>query len=322
MENRAKNYVVGIDIGGQTAKLGIIDRRGNVVAQTVIPTNKHTDEHEYVTFLADALKALIAKAGVEGEVVGVGAGAPCANFHKGTMDNAANVTWAAGRIVPFASMLSEALDGMPVALTNDANAAALGEMYYGAARGMKDFIVITLGTGVGSGIVIDGKLVYGNDGFAGELGHVRVMRHNGRPCTCGNVGCLEAYCSASGITRTARELLELSDEPSTLREIDNLTAKDVQEAAFAGDKIANQVYAFTGRILGEALAGFIAFSAPEAIILFGGVAKARRLLYEPAIKAMNEAVCPMWKNKVQLLFSELKDSDAAILGTSAIAWEL
>lgn len=165
-------------------------------------------------------------------------------------------------------------------------------------------------------------MVYGSDGFAGELGHVRVVRHNGRPCGCGNVGCLETYCSAIGITRTARELLELSDEPSTLRDIYTLTAKDVQEAAFAGDKIANQVYEFTGRILGEALAGFIAFSAPQAIILFGGVAKARRLLYEPAIKAMNEAVCPMWKDKVQLLFSELKDSDAAILGSSAIAWEL
>ena len=306
MEYKAKNYVVGVDIGGQTAKIGIIDRRGNVVAETVIPSNKHTDEHEFVAFLAETLKALIAKAGVEGEVVGVGTGAPCANFLKGTMDNAANVTWAAGRSVPFASMLSEALDGM----------------YYGAARGLKDFIVITLGTGVGSGIVIDGKLVYGSDGFAGELGHVRVVRYNGRPCGCGGVGCLETYCSANGITRTARELLELSDEPSTLREIEKLTAKDVQEAAFAGDKIANQVYEYTGRILGEALAGFIAFSAPQAIILFGGVAKARRLLYEPAVKAMNEAVCPMWKDKVQLLFSELKDSDAAILGSSAIAWEL
>ena len=322
MNTIAKNYVVGVDIGGQTAKIGIIDRRGNVVAETVIPSNKHTDEHEFVAFLAETLKALISKAGVEGEVVGVGTGAPCANFLKGTMDNAANVTWAAGRTVPFASMLSEALDGMPVALTNDANAAALGEMYYGAARGLKDFIVITLGTGVGSGIVIDGKLVYGSDGFAGELGHVRVVRYNGRPCGCGGVGCLETYCSANGITRTARELLEISDEPSTLREIEKLTAKDVQEAAFAGDKIANQVYEYTGRILGEALAGFIAFSAPQAIILFGGVAKARRLLYEPAVKAMNEAVCPMWKDKVQLLFSELKDSDAAILGSSAIAWEL
>ena len=220
-------------------------------------------------------------------------------------------------------MLSEALDGIPVALTNDANAAALGEMYYGAARGMKDFIVITLGTGVGSGIVIDGKLVYGHDGFAGELGHVRVIRHNGRACGCGSVGCLETYCSAPGIARTARELLETQiDTPSVLRDIDNITAKDVQEAAFAGDVIANQVYAFTGRILGEALANFIAFSAPEAIILFGGVAKARGLLYEPAVKAMNETVCPLWKDKVQLLFSELKDSDAAILGSSAIAWEL
>ena len=322
MDSKAKNYVVGIDIGGQSAKLGIIDRRGNVVSETSVDSNRHTDEQEFVDYLADALKALISKAGVEGEVVGVGVGAPCANYRRGTIDNAANVTWASGKIVPFSEMLSKALGGIPVALTNDANAAALGEMYYGAARGMKDFIVITLGTGVGSGIVIDGKLLYGYDGFAGELGHVRVVRYNGRPCGCGGIGCLETYCSAIGITRTARELMETSDEPSVLRSFDNLTAKDVQEAAFAGDKIANKVYEFTGKILGEALAGFIAFSAPQAIILFGGVAKARRLLYDPAVKAMNEAVCPLWRDKVQLLFSELKDSDAAILGSSAIAWEL
>ena len=322
MDSKAKNYVVGIDIGGQSAKLGIIDRRGNVVSETLVVSNRHTDEQEFVDYLADALKALISKAGVEGEVVGVGVGAPCASYRSGTIDNAANVTWASGKIVPFSEMLSKALGGIPVALTNDANAAALGEMYYGAARGMKDFIVITLGTGVGSGIVIDGKLLYGYDGFAGELGHVRVVRYNGRPCGCGGIGCLETYCSAIGITRTARELMETSDEPSVLRSFDNLTAKDVQEAAFAGDKIANKVYEFTGKILGEALAGFIAFSAPQAIILFGGVAKARRLLYDPAVKAMNEAVCPLWRDKVQLLFSELKDSDAAILGSSAIAWEL
>ena len=322
MDSKAKNYVVGIDIGGQSAKLGIIDRRGNVVSETSVVSNRHTDEQEFVDYLADALKALISKAGVEGEVVGVGVGAPCANYRRGTIDNAANVTWASGKIVPFSEMLSKALGGIPVALTNDANADALGEMYYGAARGMKDFIVITLGTGVGSGIVIDGKLLYGYDGFAGELGHVRVVRYNGRPCGCGGIGCLEPYCSAIGITRTARELMETSDEPSVLRSFDNLTAKDVQEAAFAGDKIANKVYEFTGKILGEALAGFIAFSAPQAILLFGGVAKARRLLYDPAVKAMNEAVCPLWRDKVQLLFSELKDSDAAILGSSAIAWEL
>ncbi len=321
--NNGKNYVAGVDIGGQTAKIGIIDRRGNVVGESVIPSNKHTDAHEFVVELASAIKALVSKIGADGEVLGVGVGAPCANYRKGSIDNAANVTWATGKVVPFANMLSAALDGIPVALTNDANAAALGEMYYGAARGMKDFIVITLGTGVGSGIVIDGKIVYGHDGFAGELGHVRAVKHNGRVCGCGGVGCLETYCSAIGISRTARELLEIqSDVPSTLRDLDVITAKDVQEAAFAGDAIANKVYEFTGRILGEALASFIAFSAPEAIILFGGVAKARRLLYDPAFKAMNETVCPLWKDKVQLLFSELKDSDAAILGASAIAWEL
>lgn len=317
----AKNYVVGIDIGGQTAKIGIIDRRGNVVCESVVPSNNMTDHKEYIKFLADAVLDLIKKAGLSGQVMGIGAGAPCANYRSGSIDCAANVVWANTEKVPFAKLLSKAT-GIPVALTNDANAAALGEMYYGAARGMKDFIVITLGTGVGSGIVIDGKVVYGNDGFAGELGHVCSVYYNGRPCGCGRTGCLETYCSAIGIARTARELLLTSDEPSTLRGIEKISAKDVQDAAFAGDKIANQVYEFTGRILGQSLANFIAFSAPEAIILFGGVSKAGRLLYDPAVKAMNETVCPLWKDKVQLLFSELKDSDAAILGASAIAWEL
>ena len=195
-------------------------------------------------------------------------------------------------------------------------------MTYGVAKGMKHFIMITLGTGVGSGIVIDGKVVYGADGFAGELGHTIAVRHNGRLCGCGRTGCLEAYCSAIGVARTAREWLDLSDEPSLLREVQNITSKDVYEAAKEGDAVALRVFDFTGRILGEKLADFIQFSAPEAIVLFGGLARAKDFIYEPTLKAMNDNVLPLWKGKVKLLFSQLKESDAAILGASALAWEL
>ena len=219
-------------------------------------------------------------------------------------------------------MLQEAMNGIPVSLTNDANAAAVGEMTYGAARGMKNFIMITLGTGVGSGIVINGEVVYGHDGFAGELGHTCAVRHNGRQCGCGKHGCLETYCSATGVARTAREWLEMSDEPSELRSLDKITSKDVYDAAKDGDKLALKIFDFTGRILGEKLADFIEFSAPEAIVLFGGLARSKEFLTEPILKAMNENVLPLWRDKVKLVYSQLKESDAAILGASALAWEL
>ena len=214
------------------------------------------------------------------------------------------------------------MNGIPVSLTNDANAAAVGEMTYGAARGMKNFIMITLGTGVGSGIVINGEVVYGHDGFAGELGHTCAVRHNGRRCNCGKDGCLETYASATGVARTAREWLEMSDEPSSLRSLDRITSKDVYEAAKEGDKLALKIFEFTGRILGEKFADFIEFSAPEAIVLFGGLARAKEFLVEPIQKAMDENVLPLWRGKVKLVFSQLKESDAAILGASALAWEL
>ena len=214
------------------------------------------------------------------------------------------------------------MGGIPVALTNDANAAAMGEMTYGAARGMKNFIMITLGTGVGSGIVINGEVVYGHDGFAGELGHVCAVRHNGRQCNCGKSGCLETYASAMGVARTAREWLDLSEEPSSLRSLDNITSKDVYEAAKDGDKLALKIFDFTGTVLGQSFADFIAFSAPEAIVLFGGLARAKDFLREPIERAMNANVLPLWRDKVKIVFSQLKESDAAILGASALAWEL
>ena len=290
--------------------------------QSVIRTDSHEDANIFVSNLADAIKDLIAKSGKEGQIRGVGVGAPNGNYYTGEIAFAPNLVWAAKKNVPFADMLSEALGGIPVALTNDANAAAVGEMTYGVAKGMKHFIMITLGTGVGSGIVINGEVLYGSDGFAGELGHTCAVRHNGRQCGCGKQGCLEAYCSAMGVARTAREWLEMSDEPSLLRSVDKITSKDVFDAAKEGDVLAKKIFDYTGRILGEKLADFIEFSAPEAIVLFGGLARAKEYIYEPTLKAMNENVLPLWRDKVDLLFSQLKESDAAILGASALAWEL
>ena len=319
-----KEFVVGVDVGGQTTKIGVVDARGDVLSQTIIRSDVFgADAAAYIAALAAAIKENIAQAGKTPEDIrGIGVGAPNGNYYTGEVAFAPNLAWAASSAVPFAKMLSEELGGMPVSLTNDANAAAVGEMAYGAARGMKDFIMITLGTGVGSGIVIDGKVLYGHDGFAGELGHVNVVRHNGRTCGCGRTGCLEAYCSAIGIARTAREWLECTDEPSMLRDLDNITSKDIYDAAKAGDKLALRLFDYTGTLLGRAFADFIAFSAPEAIVLFGGLARAKEFLYEPMRRAMNENVLKIWKDKVKIVFSQLKESDAAILGASALAWEL
>ena len=315
------SYVVGIEVGGQTSKIGVVDARGTVLAQTVIRTDTYDTVEPYIAELAEAVKKVIAEAGAEGKIRGIGVGAPNGNYYTGTIEAAPNLAWGHNR-VEFAKLLSEAMGGLPVALTNDANAAAVGEMTYGAARGMKNFIMITLGTGVGSGIVINGEVVYGHDGFAGELGHTTAVRNNGRSCGCGRSGCLEAYCSAMGVARTAREWLELSDEPSLLRNCDNIASKDVYDAAKEGDKLALKVFEFTGKILGRSLADFIAFSAPEAIVLFGGLARAKEFLTEPILESMNANVLSLWRNKVELVYSQLKESDAAILGASALAWEL
>ncbi len=317
-----EQVVIGIDIGGQTSKCGIVDARGDVLAQTVVRSDNHTDVKDYIAELASALRKLIADADAEGSIRGIGVGAPNANYYTGEIENAVNLTWGVNGHIPFAKLLSKAMGGLPVALTNDANAAAMGEMTYGAAKGMKNFIMITLGTGVGSGIVIDGKMVYGHDGFAGELGHTCVVRHNGRPCNCGKTGCLEAYCSAMGVARTAREWLDMSDEPSELRSLDKITSKDVFDAAKNGDKLAIRIFEYTGTILGQAFADFIQFSSPEAIVLFGGLAHAKEFLTDPIQKAMNANVLPLWRDKIKLIYSQLKESDAAILGASALAWEL
>lgn len=316
-----KDLVLGIDVGGQTTKCGVVDAEGNILAQSVIRSDEHTGAVEFADALAEALHILIAKAGATGRILGIGMGAPNGNYYSGVIENAPNVTWARNGRVPIAQMLQERMEGIPVILTNDANAAAVGEMRYGAARGMKDFIVITLGTGVGSGIVIGGKVVYGHDGFAGELGHTCAIR-DGRLCGCGKKGCLEAYCSAIGAAKTAQEWLAESDEPSLLRGIDKINSKDIYDAACQGDNLAIRVLDYTGTLLGQKLADFIAFSAPEAIILFGGLARARKFLEEPVRRAMNDNVVSLWRNKVNLLFSPLKESDAAILGAAALAWDV
>lgn len=314
--------VVGIDVGGQTTKLGVVDARGTVLAQTVIRTDTYDTVEPYIDELAEALKKIVREAGAEGNIRGIGVGAPNGNYYTGTIADAPNIAWGRKGIIPFAKLLSSRIGGLPVALTNDANAAAVGEMTYGAARGMKNFIMITLGTGVGSGIVINGEIVYGHDGFAGELGHTTAVRNNGRICNCGRTGCLEAYCSAIGVARTAREWLQLTNEPSALRSLDNITSKDIYEAAKEGDKLALKVFDFTGRMLGRSFADFVAFSAPEAIVLFGGLARAKEFLIGPIEEAMNESLLNLWKGKIKIVFSQLKESDAAILGASALAWEL
>ena len=317
-----KQYVVGIDVGGQTSKIGVVDARGNVLAQKIIRSDIYGDDADaFLEALSVAVNECVKDAGKEGEIRGIGVGAPNGNYYTGEVSYAPNLAWAAKKAVKFSEILGSKT-GIPVSLTNDANAAAVGEMTYGSARGMKNFIMITLGTGVGSGIVIDGKVVYGHDGFAGELGHTTVVPYNGRVCGCGRTGCLEAYCSAIGVARTAREWLEHSTEPSVLRDVDNITSKDVYDAAKEGDKVALAIFEYTGKLLGTKFCDFIAFSAPEAIVLFGGLARSKEFLYEPMLRAMNENVLKIWKDKVQIVFSSLKESDAAILGASALAWEL
>ena len=316
-----KPYVVGMDIGGTNTVFGIVDQRGNVLATDSIKTQAYTKIEDYVDAVCEKLIPLIESMGGVEKIKGMGVGAPNGNFYNGTIEFAPNVPWKG--VIPLAALFEEKI-GVPTALTNDANAAAIGEMTYGAARGMKDFIMITLGTGVGSGIVINGQLVYGHDGFAGELGHVVVRRENGRLCGCGRRGCLETYCSATGVARTAREFLVARPEPSLLRDIpaEDIVSKDVYDAAVKGDKLAQDIFEFTGRILGEALADFIAFSSPEAIVLFGGLAKSGDYIMKPIKKALDENILKIFEGKTKLLVSELKDADAAVLGASALGWEV
>ena len=320
-----KPYVIGLDLGGTNSVFGIVDARGEIKATTAIKTGGFSKVEDYVAASVEALQVIIEQVGGLDKIKAMGIGAPNGNYYNGTIEFAPNLPWAHDGIVPLADLFSKALGGIPVALTNDANAAAVGEMVYGVARGMKNFIVITLGTGVGSGIVVNGQLLYGHDGFAGELGHVTMVRGaEGRSCGCGRTGCLEAYCSATGVARTARELLEKTDRPSILRDMkpEDITSLDVSIAAGKGDDLAKEIYEFTGKMLGEACADFTAFSSPEAYIFFGGMVKAGDLIMKPIEKAYNDHVMQIFKGKAKFLVSGLDGASAAVLGASAIGWEI
>lgn len=319
-----KPYVIGLDMGGTNSVFGIVDARGDIKATTTIKTQGYDNANDYVADAVKALQPVIEQVGGIGSIKAMGIGAPNANYYKGTIETAPNIAWAHETVVPIAQMFSDQL-GIPAAITNDANAAAVGEMMYGVARGMKNFIMITLGTGVGSGIVVNGQVVYGSDGFAGELGHVTMVRGvEGRICGCGRTGCLEAYCSATGVARTARELLATTDKPSLLREldIDDITSLDVSVAAGKGDALAQEIYDFTGRMLGEACADFATFCSPEAFVFFGGMVKAGDLIMEPVKKAYDEHVMSVFRGKAQFLVSSLDGANAAVLGASAIGWDI
>ncbi len=323
-QSAMKPYVIGLDLGGTNSVFGIVDSRGEIKATTAIKTQGYDRVEDYVDACVEVLQVIIDQVGGIEQIKAMGIGAPNGNFYNGTIEFAPNLAWAHHGVVPLAKLFSERLNNIPVGLTNDANAAAIGEMTYGVARGMKNFIVITLGTGVGSGIVINGQLVYGCDGFAGELGHVIMRRENGRSCGCGRNGCLEAYCSATGVARTARELLSTTQEPSLLRDIDpeKITSLEVSIAAGKGDKLAKRIYEFTGEMLGEACADFAAFSSPEAFIFFGGMTKAGDLIMDPIKRSYDEHVLKIFKGKAKFLVSGLDGSSAAVLGASAIGWEL
>ena len=301
-------YALGIDIGGTNTVVGLVDKAGNVLGTDSVKTQSLPVLEEYVKTVSKLAKDLIAKNNVSiDDIVGLGIGAPNANYYTGNIEMAPNLPWKQDK-VPLAKMFREELN-IPVTITNDANAAALGEKMYGVAKDMDNFIMITLGTGVGSGIVINGQLVYGHDGFAGELGHV-IIERNGRLCGCGRRGCLETYCSATGIVRTAKE-----------RNTPFLTSKDIYDAAVKGDETAIDIFKETGTRLGRALADMVVFSSPEAFVLFGGLAKAGDFIVKYTKEAMEEAIMPIFKGKVKILLSTMKDADAAVLGASALAWQ-
>ena len=308
-------YSIGIDIGGTNSVMGIVDKMGNIIFETSISTHDFEDVREFVATCYAHLSEAIHQIGVD-QFKGIGIGAPNGNYYKGTIEFAPNLRWKG--IIPLAELFSNQFN-LPATVTNDANAAAIGEMMHGAAKGMNDFIMVTLGTGVGSGFVANGKMIYGHDGFAGELGHVIVER-NGRLCGCGRHGCLETYASATGIVRTVHELLQRHNTPSELRALEKIQSKDIYLAATHGDALALEAFEFTGTILGTCLANAVAITSPEAIILFGGLAQAGHFIFEPTQRAMEENLLAIYKNKVKLLPSELRESDAAILGTASLAW--
>ncbi len=314
-----KKVVIGIDIGGTFTKFGLVDRQGNTYAEGNIRTTDHQDINSYLQYLHNNIEKTRKKEKQEFEVLGIGVGAPNGNYYHGTIEYAPNLDWKG--VIPVTELLKKHYD-IPIAITNDANAAALGEMMYGGARDMRDFVVITLGTGLGSGLVVNGNVVYGHDGFAGELGHTLAVE-GGRQCNCGKKGCLETYVSATGLKRTAFELMAIMIEASELREIhfEELTSEMIYKAARQGDPIAKEAFNYTGKILGRGLADTVAHLSPEAFFLFGGLAKAGDLIFKPAKKHMEKFLLGVFKNKVKIRPSGIQDKNAAVLGASSLIWK-
>ena len=320
--SQRQELAIGIDIGGTNTVFGIVDHRGDISYRGAISTRKHNNVTDYINELYEALLPAIEEVGGIGSIRGIGIGAPNGNYYNGTIEYAPNLPWKG--VIPLVQLMTGKFM-VPCSLTNDANAAAVGEMMYGVARGMKDFIMITLGTGVGSGIVANGQLIYGHDGFAGELGHTTIIPDGRKHKGTGLHGSLEAYASATGVALTAIEFLERDNHrDSLLRNYakEEIDSRIVYDCAIQGDKLAQEVYEFTGKVLGLALANFVMFSSPEAIILFGGMTKAGDLILKPTREHMEKNMLPIFQNKIKLLFSELKEADAAILGASALVWEM
>lgn len=315
-----KEAAVGIDLGGTNTVFGFVDREGNILAEGRMKTSEYDEIEVFIAALYEKINVAEQKIGKGFEVIGYGIGAPMGNINKGTIEHAASLPWKG--IVPFSDIFHEHTD-LPVIVTNDANAAAVGEMIYGGAKGMKNFVVITLGTGLGSGFVIDGKLVYGQDGFAGEIGHTAIRPgESNRECGCGRKGCLETYVSATGLKRSLLKIMADSNQPSELRKLsfDELNAEIIHDAALRGDYIAKRAFTHTGRMLGFKLADVVAHTNPEAIFLFGGLALAKDLIFEPAREHMEENLLSIYKGKVKLLASELSTQNAAVLGASSLVW--
>ncbi len=310
--------VLGVDIGGTNTRIGLVDRDGKCIAELSMPTNAAESAENLIARLHANAEKIYSPLSRTHDLRGIGIGAPNANFYRGTIENPPNLSWKG--VVDVAALCRKYYD-LPVAVTNDANAAALGEMLYGAAKGMKNFIEITLGTGLGSGIVAGGELVYGGDGFAGEIGHT-IVDPKGRECGCGGRGHLETYASATGICRTVGELLAFRRGESELRGVAprDLTSRMIAEAAARGDAVAREAFEYTGEILGMKLADSVAHLSPEAIILFGGLAAAGPLIFEPTKRSLEEHLLSIFRNKVKLLPSGLKEGDIAVLGAGALIW--
>ena len=314
-----KTITVGVDIGGTNSAMGIVDREGNILAENRISTTDYPDIKDYVFALQEAIRKMLKSVSGEIELKAIGIGAPNGNYYHGTIESPPNLIWDG--VIPLCELMSKYFKE-PVVLTNDANAAALGEMIYGGAKQMKNFIIYTLGTGLGSGIVINGEVVYGHTGFAGEIGHT-TMVPGGRDCGCGRKGCLETYVSATGIVRTVEELFSLRRNPSPLREVpsDELTSKMITEAAIKGDPIALEAFNRTADMLALSIVNSVAFSSPEAIFLFGGLSNAGKYLFDPTEKYVNEKIQSIFKGTVKILSSLIPENNAAILGASALAWK-